>query len=90
MALILYIRGVNMEFDESKKLEVEVTQNNFVENRVEKKRAKRRGALDALDMVIIPISIGVFVSLGFLFANIFRATTIVETLSNITSFLSTL
>lgn len=90
MALIRYIRGVNMEFDESKKLEVEVTQNNFVENRVEKKRAKRRGALDALDMVIIPISIGVFVSLGFLFANIFRATTIVETLSNITSFLSTL
>lgn len=79
-----------MEFDESKKLEVEVTQNNFVENRVEKKRAKRRGTLDALDMVIIPISIGVFVSLGFLFANIFRATTIVETLSNITSFLSTL
>lgn len=79
-----------MEFDESKKLEVEVTQNNFVENRVEKKRAKRKGVLDAFDMVIIPISIGVFVSLGFLFANIFRATTIVETLSNITSFLSTL
>lgn len=79
-----------MEFDESKKLEVEVTQNDFVENRVEKKRAKRNGALDALDMVIIPVSIGVFVSLGFLFANIFKATTIVETLSNITSFLSTL
>lgn len=79
-----------MEFDESKKLEVEVTQNDFVENRVDKKRAKRKGALDALDMVIIPVSIGVFVSLGFLFANIFKATTIVETLSNITSFLSTL
>lgn len=77
-----------MEFDESKRLEVEISQNEFVENRVDKKRAKRKGALDALDVAIIPVAIGVFVSLGFLFANIFRATSIVETLSNIASIIS--
>ncbi len=74
-----------MEFDESKKLDVEISQNNFVENRVGKKRKTKRGVLDALDVAIIPVAIGVFVSLGFLFANIFRATSIVETLSNISS-----
>lgn len=77
-----------MEFDESKRLEVEISQNEFVENRVDKKRAKRKGVLDALDVAIIPVAIGVFVSLGFLFANIFRATSIVETLSNIAGIIS--
>lgn len=77
-----------MEFDEGKRLEVEISQNEFVENRVDKKRAKRKGALDALDVAIIPVAIGVFVSLGFLFANIFRATSIVETLSNIAGIIS--
>ena len=79
----------NMEFDESKKLDVEISQNNFVENRVNKKR-KKKGVLDALDVAIIPVAIGVFVSLGFLFANIFRATSIVETLSNISSIISSI
>lgn len=73
-----------MEYDESKKLEVEISQNDFVENRIGKKR-KKKGVLDALDVAIIPIAIGVFVSLGFLFANIFRATSIVETLAGISS-----
>ena len=76
-----------MEFDESKKLDVEISQNNFVENRVNKKR-KKKGVVDALDVAIIPVAIGVFVSLGFLFANIFRATSIVETLANISSIFS--
>ncbi len=74
-----------MEFDESKKLDVEISQNDFVENRVDKKRKLKNGVLDALDVAIIPVAIGVFVSLGFLFANIFRATSIVETLSKISS-----
>ncbi len=74
-----------MEFDESKKLDVEISQNDFVENRVDKKRKLKKGVLDALDVAIIPVAIGVFVSLGFLFANIFRATSIVETLSKISS-----
>ena len=76
-----------MEFDESKKLDVEISQNNFVENRVNKKR-KKKGVVDALDVAIIPVAIGVFVSLGFLFANIFRATSSVETLSNISNIIS--
>ena len=38
-------------------------------------------SLDALDLAIIPVAIGVFVSLGFLFANLFRATAAVETIS---------
>ena len=74
-----------MEFDESKKLDVEISQNEFVENRVGKKHRFKKGVLDALD-----VAIGVFVSLGFLFANIFRATSIVETLSNISSIVSSI
>lgn len=75
-----------MEFDETKKLEVEVTQNQFVETRTRsKKRNPFKGTLDAFDVAIIPVAIGVFVSLGFLFANIFKATSIVDTLSDISS-----
>ena len=73
-----------MEFDETKKLEVEVTQNQFVETRTRgKRRNPFKGALDAFDIAIIPVAIGVFVSLGFLFANIFKATSIVDAVSNI-------
>ena len=31
-----------MEFDENKKLDVEISQNDFVENRISKKRKKER------------------------------------------------
>lgn len=64
-----------MEFDETKKIEVEVSENEFVENRVAQKKRfslKDKG-IDLLDVAIIPIAIGVFVSLGFLFANLFGA-----------------
>ena len=30
-----------MEFDENKKLDVEISQNDFVENRISKKRKKK-------------------------------------------------
>lgn len=71
-----------MEYDENKKLEVEISENQFVENRISAKRRRaRKSGIDALDIAIIPVAIGVFVSLGFLFANLFRATTIVETLN---------
>ncbi len=76
-----------MEFDETKKLEVEVSQNQFVETRTRKRRNPFKGALDALDIAIIPVAIGIFVSLGFLFANIFKATNVVETLSNISGYI---
>lgn len=76
-----------MEFDETKKLEVEVSQNDFVERRTRKKRFIGKGALDALDVAIIPVAIGVFVSLGFLFAGIFKAVSIVQTFSNVASVL---
>ena len=71
-----------MEFDENKKLEVTVSENEFVENKLDaKKRRKKGSGLDALDIAIIPVAVGVFVSLGFLFANLFRATSVVETIS---------
>lgn len=69
-----------MEYDENKKLEVLVSENEFVESKVDKKKKKSWG-LDLLDLAIIPVCIGVFVSLGFLFANLFRATSVVETMS---------
>lgn len=71
-----------MDFDETKKMEVEISENNFVENRIgeKKPRLKRRlmseSGLDVLDLVIIPIAIGVFVSLGFLFSNLLKITEI--------------
>lgn len=64
-----------MEYDESKKIEVEVSENRFVENRVSehKRRASlKKWNIDAIDMIIAPVTVGVFVSLGILFANIFK------------------
>ena len=74
-----------MEFDENKKLEVTVTENEFVESQVATKSKRKRLELDALDYAIIPVAIGVFVSLGFLFANIFRATNAVDAISRMLS-----
>ena len=77
-----------MDFDRTKKIEVELTENNIVENEVNAaKKPKRRrlaGALDIFDIALIPVTIGVFVSLGFLFAGLFRASSIegVATLGN--------
>lgn len=80
-----------MEYDESKILEVEISQNQFVEDRkMQKPRRLKKANLDVLDIVIIPVVIGVFVSLGFLFANIFKATSIVETLNNISSMIASI
>ncbi len=70
-----------MEYDENKKLEVLVSENEFVESKVDKKKKRKSLGLDVLDLAIIPVCIGVFVSLGFLFANLFRATSAVETMS---------
>ena len=74
-----------MEFDENKKLEVTVTENEFVESQVATKGKRKRLELDALDYAIIPVAIGVFVSLGFLFANIFHATNAVDAISRMLS-----
>ena len=70
-----------MEYDENNKLEVTVTENEFVESKVAKKGKRKPLGLDAIDYAIIPVAIGVFVSLGFLFANIFRATNAVDAIS---------
>ena len=77
-----------MEYDETKKLEVEITKNDYVENKIESDRKKRKSTIDALDVAIIPVAIGVFVSLGFLFAGIFKATSIVQTLAGISNYIS--
>ena len=80
------MRGDIMEFDQNKMLDVEVSQNEFVENRVSTKRKRGRTGLDVLDYVMIPVTIGVFVSLGFLFANLFKATAAVDALSSVAQF----
>lgn len=81
-----------MEFDENKKLDVEISAHPFVENRVNEKRKRRafrsKLDLDALDVAIIPVAIGVFLSLGFLFANLFRATSIVDVVGDLSAFLA--
>lgn len=70
-----------MEFDENQKLEVEVSTNEFVENRVNAKRRKKH-SFDILDAIIIPVTIAVFVSVGLLFANVFKADGVVDTIKN--------
>lgn len=79
-----------MEFDENKKLDVEISENEFVENRVNQGRRRPRRALDVLDVAIVPVVIGVFVSLGFLFANIFKATSAIDAVSSLASFISSI
>ena len=74
-----------MEFDETKKLDVTVSENEFVESKVSAKKQRRNFGLDALDLAIIPVAIGVFVSLGFLFANLFRMTDAVDAISRMIS-----
>lgn len=64
-----------MEFDQNKKIDVQVSESDFVENKVERKKKfslKDKG-IDLLDVAIIPVAVGVFVSLGFLFAGVFGA-----------------
>ena len=70
-----------MEYDESKKLDVKVSENDFVENRVSRPREKKKHGFDIIDITMIPVIIGVFVSLGFLFANLFKATAAVDALN---------
>lgn len=74
-----------MEFDESKKIEVDVTENQFVENRIESKPRRHiiGSSLDAIDLAIIPVALGIFVSLGFLFATILKASAANDIATNI-------
>ena len=70
-----------MEYDQNVIVEATITENEFVpeeifsekENRVQaKKKFSLRGKkIDPLDVAIVPAIIGVFVSLGFLFAGLF-------------------
>ena len=75
-----------MEFDENKKLEVEISETEFVENRVNEKRSRGKRSFDFLDVAIVPVVLGVFVSLGFLFANIFKATSAIDAVSSLSAF----
>ncbi|MCM1306116.1 MAG: hypothetical protein NC037_00485 [Bacteroides sp.] len=77
-----------MEFDENKKLDVEISENEFVENRVNEKRSRKKRAFDILDLAIVPVVIGVFVSLGFLFANIFKATSAIDAVSSLAALIA--
>ena len=62
--------------EQTEKIEAIVTENQFVENRVQEKKRfsfkslKAKG-IDLLDLAIVPVTLGVFISLGFLFAGLF-------------------
>ena len=59
--------------EQTERIEAVVTENQFVENRVQEKKKfslKSRG-IDMLDLAILPVTMGVFISLGFLFAGLF-------------------
>ena len=72
--------------EQTEKLEAVVTENQFVENRVQEKKKRslkslKNSGLDILDLAIVPVTLGVFISLGFLFAGLFGGASI----ENITS-----
>ena len=58
-----------MKYDKLKVIQSETISNNFVEKDV-KKRRKYSGKLDILDVIIIPVAVGIVVALGFLMFNI--------------------
>ena len=81
-----------MDFDQTKKIEVEVSENVSAENEVHARpvhgvRKKRNFAalkkVDILDVALVPVIVGVFVSLGFLFAGLFRATSAADAVAEI-------
>ena len=61
--------------EQTERIEAIVTENEFVENRVQekKKRSLKDKGIDLLDIAIVPVAVGVFVSLGFFFAGLFGA-----------------
>ena len=72
--------------EQTEKLEAVVTENQFVENRVQEKKKRslkslKNSGLDILDLAIVPVTLGVFISLGFLFAGLFGG----ASMENITS-----
>lgn len=88
-----------MDYDENKKIEVEITENLFVENQVAERKTRKKNfrdmrkplgksGMDIFDLAIIPISIGVFVSLGFLFANVFKAAASASAVAGAVTFLA--
>lgn len=84
-----------MDFDQTKKIEVEVSENVIAERAEEEprrpERRRRTGLLrgvDPLDVALLPVVLGVFVSLGFLFAGLFGGTAAVSTVSEIGSTLA--
>ena len=77
--------------EQTEKIEAIVTENQFVENRVEeipekKRRSLKDHGIDPLDLALVPVTMGVFVSLGFMFAGLFGGVGI----GNITSILEKL
>ena len=62
--------------EQTEKIEAIVTENQFVENRVQEKmrfsfKSLKAKGIDLLDLAIVPVTLGVFISLGFLFAGLF-------------------
>lgn len=79
-----------MDFDQTKKIQVEVSENVIAEKRTEERPVPRRRGnflkgIDPLDIALLPVVIGVFVSLGFLFAGLFGGTAEIATVSEIGS-----
>ncbi len=82
-----------MDFDQTKRIEVEVSENVIAENEIEAPRKERRrhrfaigkfpAGLDILDVALVPVILGVFVSLGFLFAGLFKAASAAEAANQI-------
>ena len=78
-----------MDFDQTKRIEVEVSENVIAEKAEDVRPARKRRrtelfkGIDPLDVALLPVVLGVFVSLGFLFAGLFGGTAAVSTVSEI-------
>ena len=78
-----------MEFDQTKKIEVEVSENVIAENEVGVRREKKSGVrsflkkADPLDLALVPVVLGVFISLGFLFAGLLGQSSVSAAVSEV-------
>ncbi len=82
-----------MEFEENKKVDAIISENIISINNVAEKKKKnslKKPKLDVLDMLIVPVIVAVFVSLGFLFATLLGTSTISEATGEIIGAISSI
>lgn len=79
-----------MKYDDIKLAESVTTENEFVVNRVGEKPEREQRSFDGWDMAILPLSLGVLASLGYLIYNVVQTVTLGGGINAINSILGSI